>query len=552
MQKDVTIDMGWGRLFFGQTFKSTENLADMLREEQPGRRDIVMYLRDPHVLLSSGPQEFFLDPSHTYRLRQYDYRHAGRVPRAFRVRRLVDKRDAAEVNRIYTCRHMAPCEPDFLVTSAATKLHTYFVAELRSRKTMLGTVTGVDHVEAFGDYENGASLWCLAVDPHANLPGVGEALVRQLVEHFFARGRDYVDLSVMHDNAEAIALYEKLGFQRVPVFCVKHKNAFNEPLFTGPALQTALNPYAEIILNEARRRGIQTQIIDADKAIFTLSYGGTRIRCRESLTDRTSSMSFMLCDDKRLTRDTFVRAGLVVPPQIVATGGDGDRAFLAEHSRVVVKPAQGEQGAGVCVDISNGDALAKAVTSARKISSEVLIERYVEGQDLRVILIDGEVVAAAVRRPAAITGTGRHSVKQLIGKYSRRRRAATGGESSVPLDAETKRCVEEAGLSLDSVLPSGEVLVVRKTANLHTGGTIHDVTESLHPDLAEASKKAAAALEIPVVGLDLIIRDPAQSEYVLIEANERPGLANHEPQPTAERFIDMLFPQTIRDPEGAI
>ena len=87
--------------------------------------------------------------------------------------------------------------------------------------------------------------------------------------------------------------------------------------------------------------------------------------------------------------------------------------------------------------------------------------------------------------------------------------------------------------------------MVRKAANLHVGGTIHDVTDMLHPDLIEAAKQAAHVLDIPVTGLDFIVPDPSQSDYVIIEANERPGLANHEPQPTAERFIDFLFPQSL-------
>jgi D-alanine-D-alanine ligase-like ATP-grasp enzyme len=87
---------------------------------------------------------------------------------------------------------------------------------------------------------------------------------------------------------------------------------------------------------------------------------------------------------------------------------------------------------------------------------------------------------------------------------------------------------------------------LRKAANLHTGGTIHDVTDQLHPALAAAAENAARAIDIPVTGLDFMVPDIAGSEYVIIEANERPGLANHEPQPTAERFIDLLFPQTIQ------
>ena len=85
---------------------------------------------------------------------------------------------------------------------------------------------------------------------------------------------------------------------------------------------------------------------------------------------------------------------------------------------------------------------------------------------------------------------------------------------------------------------------MRKTANLHAGGTIHDVTASLHPVLAAAATDAATVIDIPVVGLDFIVRAVDEPDYVIIEANERPGLANHEPQPTAQRFIDLLFPQS--------
>jgi GNAT-family acetyltransferase (TIGR03103 family) len=168
----------------------------------------------------------------------------------------------------------------------------------------------------------------------------------------------------------------------------------------------------------------------------------------------------------------------------------------------------------------------------------------VAGEDLRIIVIDFEVVAAAVRRPPQVTGTGQHEIRDLIQAQSRRRRAATGGESSIPMDEETERCVRQAGYTLRDVLPEGEALTVRKTANLHTGGTIHDVTGELNPKLAADACAAARVLDIPVTGLDFIVPSVSEPEYVIIEANERPGLANHEPQPTAERFVDLLFPRT--------
>jgi D-alanine-D-alanine ligase-like ATP-grasp enzyme len=89
---------------------------------------------------------------------------------------------------------------------------------------------------------------------------------------------------------------------------------------------------------------------------------------------------------------------------------------------------------------------------------------------------------------------------------------------------------------------------VRKTANLHTGGTIEDVTGETHPELIRAAIRAARAIDIPVTGIDLMVKSPRRPDYVFIEANERPGLANHEPQPTAERFLDLLFPLSVPAP----
>ncbi|HRQ64775.1 MAG TPA: hypothetical protein PKZ76_07930, partial [Xanthomonadaceae bacterium] len=230
-----------------------------------------------------------------------------------------------------------------------------------------------------------------------------------------------------------------------------------------------------------------------------------------------------------------------------ATPGETERDFLAKHGSVVVKPARGEQGRGISVDLRDERAMEHAITAARQHCDRVLIERYCPGEDLRIVVIGGEVVAAAIRRPAEIVGNGRDSIERLIEAQSRRRAAATGGESRIPVDEETLRCICLAGHDMADVLAEGERLRVRKTANLHTGGTLHDVTGELGAPLAEAALKAAEVLDMPVVGLDLLVADHRAGDHVIIEANERPGLANHEPQPTAERFIDLLFPQTRRE-----
>ncbi len=544
LERDIAVDCGWGRILFAHTFASSRTLVEAMMQGKRAERDIAFYVRDPHVALSMAPHELFLDPSHTFRLWLDRYQPQANPPRTFFVRRVVSRQDAERIDRLYARRQMVQPGAEFVRGLRDSRVITYFVAQAGIDGPVVGAAMGLDHVEAFSDPEGGCSLWCLAVDPDVEVPGVGEALTRYLAEHYQARGRRHLDLSVMHDNDSAIRLYEKIGFVRVPVFAVKRKNDINEALFIAPPPEESLNPYARIIVDEARRRGIGVEVLDSDLNLFTLTLGGRSITCRESLSELTSAVAMTLCDDKKLTHRTLERAGLRVPEQALAGSDEANLAFLERHGSVVVKPLRGEQGAGVSVDVRDAEALDAAIVAARAHCGDVLLESYHPGQDLRVIVIGGEVVAAAIRRPATIRGTGQHTVRQLIDKVSRRRMAATGGESLIPVDAETRRCVTESGYTFDDVLPEGTDLRVRRAANLHTGGTIHDCTATLHPALAQAAVKAAQALQIPVVGLDFIVPEPDQADYVIIEANERPGLANHEPQPTAERFVDLLFPQS--------
>ncbi len=546
MRPNAVVDMGWGRLIFGHTFLDDAVLVRTMHDEAPGRRDVAFYVRDPHVLVSLAPDQLFLDPSHTYRLWRDHYRgdRADRRNGGMTVRRAASEEDAAAINRIYAARHMVPIDAAFLASNGPEDAVQFVIAADANTGEVVGAAAGVDHVVAFNDPEGGASLWSLAADGQAPQPGVGRALLRYLVEHYLARGRAYVDRSVMHDNAPAIALYERLGFTRVPVFCMKHKNAINEPLFVPAPPEANLNPYARIIIDEARRRGIGVEVIDEGANLFALTCGGRRVVCRESLSELTTAVAMTRCDDKRVTLRALQKAGLRVPVQQEVTSPDADRAFLGKFKRVVVKPVRGEQGRGISVDVRTPADLAEAIGRARRESDDVVIEQFCDGMDLRVVVIGYEVVAAAVRRPAQVVGNGRHPVRKLIEQQSKRRMAATGGESRIPMDAETERCVQAGGATMDTILPAGRVLPVRKAANLHTGGTIHDVTGQLHPVLADAAVRAARALEIPVTGLDFLVPKVAGPDYVFIEANERPGLANHEPQPTAQRFVDLLFPQT--------
>ncbi|KAA1249444.1 N-acetylglutaminylglutamine synthetase [Mycobacterium simiae] len=548
--KDVELELGWGRLIFGQTFTDTSTLSEVLRNEAPGRRDICMYARESHVVVAQAPNELFIDPSHTYRLRFADDCQPTKLaPSAagVTVRTLDSAADADSMNRVLVRCGMVPAPVE---TTWRNHLHsdavTYLIAVRADGDAVVGTVTGVDHRVLFADPEHGSSLWSLAVDPAAGLPGIGEVLTRAMADRFRRSGRAYLDLSVAHDNAAAIGLYEKLGFRRVPVLAIKRKNAINEPLFTSPPATVAdLNPYARIIAEEALRRGIRIEVLDAETGEMRLSLGGRSVITRESLSEYTSAIAMCRCDDKRLTRRLVKQAGINVPRARLATFDDEDYAFLTEVEEVVVKPTRGEQGKGITVGVrarDGAESLAAAVARAREQHPEVLIEQRVRGDDLRIVVIDGRVVAAALRVPAEIIGTGDHRVRELIETQSRRRSAATDGESCIPIDDITETTVAKAGWRLDDVLPQGTRLRVRPTANLHQGGTIHDVTGRVNPHLCRVAVKAAEAIGIPVTGIDLLVPDIAGTNYTFIEANERPGLANHEPQPTASAFVDFLFP----------
>lgn len=540
--EETIVDCGWGRLIFGQTFRDPGSLARILQQETKGRRDIAFYVREPHIVLAAAPLALFLDPSHTFR-RSFDTPLLDVEDDGLIIRAAMGD-DEEVINAIYAARGMITLETGFIASAAERRELVLLAAEEPATGEVVGVVMGVDHVAAFQDPDNGSSLWALAVDTRARRPGIGRKLSLALAHHFEKLGRSFMDLSVMHDNEDAIRLYDALGFEQIPAYCVKKKNIVNERLFVGPESDDRLNIYAQIIVDEARRRGITAEIEDPEAGLFRLTFGARTVACRESLSELTNAVAMSRCDDKALTHRLLSKAGLMVPAQERVVDDAQAVGFLERYHRVVVKPVRGEQGHGVFVDLQSAKGVKSAIAEARKISDDILIEQFVSGQDVRVIVIEGEVVAAAIRKPASIVGDGKHSIRELIVKQSRRREAATRGESRIPVDVETERCLRHSGHTYETILEDGEFLEVRKTANLHTGGTIHDVTGDLHVSLADAAQRAADALGMPVVGLDLVVPAIDQPAYWFIEANERPGLANHEPAPTVERFVDFLFPST--------
>ena len=268
MRENAVVDCGWGRLIFGQTFKNPKTLVSMLQHEQEGKRDLAFYVRDPHVLISHAPQDLFLDPSHAYRLIFSSTVSTLPKPAGFNVSLMRSVNEGVVTNRILAQHGMIRVSHSFYRNCLNSKVVRIFVARDNQTEHVLGVATGVDHREAINDPDNGSSLWSIAVDPQCPYPGVGERIVQEMAVFFQNKGRDFMDLSVFYNNAQAISLYEKLGFEKVPVYCLKHKNCINEKLFSGPMPEETLNIYARIIIDEARRRGIMVDILDAENGYF--------------------------------------------------------------------------------------------------------------------------------------------------------------------------------------------------------------------------------------------------------------------------------------------
>ena len=433
-----------------------------------------------------------------------------------------------------------------------TRTFTYLVAEDTRTGKIVGTVTGVDHALAFGDPEGGTSLWCLVADKQDAPPGTGEALVRVLAERYVGRGRAYLDLSVMHDNTPAITLYRKLGFTRVPAVCVKRKNPINTPLFASrpPGLEN-LNPYALIIAEEALRRGIRVEVTDAEWGEMRLTVGGRTVLTRESLSEFTTAVAHEPLrrqaghpPDHAARRACGSPAGRWPP---TATWRDAAGPAAPTSAPSSSSPPAASRAAASPSGVQRRGRTASARSRWRCSSAPTCSSRsWCPARTCGSSSSTGRSSRPPSGGPPRSSATAGTTVADLVRSTSRRRERATGGESRIPLDDTTAEVVAEAGYAMDDVPPNGERIQVRRTANLHTGGTIEDVTDRLHPEIAEAAVRAAEALGIPVTGIDFLVPDVDGPDYVFIEANERPGLANHEPQPTAERFVDLLFPETRR------
>lgn len=311
---------------------------------------------------------------------------------------------------------------------------------------------------------------------------------------------------------------------------------------TGKPLSEQLTISTRLITDEAKRRNISIEFIVPSRGLFRLTLGNNSILCQRALTEKTNAVSGEICLNKHLANSVLKRAGINVPDQILAADHKTNKTFFQKHKRVVIKPPSLSRGHGISVDIRSVSEMDKAIHNLLESASEfALIEEFVQGEDLRIVVIDYKFVAALHRTPPQIVGDGKQTVMELIRAENEKK----GPKNRTPLNYETKRCVLLEGFKMKDIVPEGKVILIRKNTNESTGGTPTDVTDIISPGLRKVAERVAEVINIPVIGIDFLVPKVDGDEYTILEVNRRPGLDGHEPQPVVEKFIDFLFPETV-------
>ena len=333
------------------------------------------------------------------------------------------------------------------------------------------------------------------------------------------------------------------------------------------AQRRAFGPSTAALVAAADERGIPWIRLN-DRSLVQLGHGRYQRRIQATVTSETRHTAVEIASDKRLTNQILADLGLPVPRQRLVY--DGEEAVEAAERLgypVVVKPLDGNHGRGVSIDLRTAEPVRLAFSKAREESRTVIVETFHAGHDYRILVVDGRVVAVAERVPGHVVGDGRATVAELVERVNADPRRGVGHEkvlTRLEVDHQARRLLDEAGLALDSVPADGQVVYLRSTGNLSTGGTSIDKTDVIHYDNRIMAERGVKAIGLDVGGVDFICPDISRSYAevggAIVEINAAPGFRMHtaptegRPRDAAGPVLDMLFPPGIpyRIPIAAI
>ena len=321
------------------------------------------------------------------------------------------------------------------------------------------------------------------------------------------------------------------------------------------AQKRALGPSTASLVRAAEDRNIPWVRLN-EQSLVQLGHGKYQQRIQATITGKTSYIAVELASDKEETNKILAGLGLPVPRQVLVQ--HQDRAIEAAKKigfPVVTKPYNGNHGRGISIGLQTDEEVALGFQAAKEHSRSVIVETFLEGDDHRLLVVNGELVAATKRTPGQVVGDGVHTVAQLVDQVNADPRRGVGHEkvlTRIELDAQADMMLARQELTPESIPEAGRAVPLRSTANLSTGGTATDVTDIIHPDNRDMAVRAIRAIGLDVGGVDFLSKNIAESYREIgggiCEVNAAPGFRMHvapsegTPRDAAGPVIDMLFP----------
>jgi cyanophycin synthetase len=321
------------------------------------------------------------------------------------------------------------------------------------------------------------------------------------------------------------------------------------------AQRRALGPSTMSLVRAAEDRRIPWIRLN-EQSLIQFGHGRYQQRIQATITSRTSHIAVELASDKEETNRILAHLGLPVPRQRLVQRED-DAVAAAERIGypVVVKPFNANHGRGISIHLTTEEQVRTAFEVAREHSRSVIVESFITGDDHRMLVVNGELVAVSKRVPGHVLGDGVHTVEQLMEEVNRDPRRGIGHEkvlTRLVLDHQAETLLAKKGFTKDTVPADGERVFLRSTGNLSTGGTATDVTDIVHPDNVEMAERAVKAIGLDVGGVDFLTTDITESYKdiggAICEINAAPGYRMHmapsegRPRDVAGPTLDMLFP----------
>jgi cyanophycin synthetase len=292
-------------------------------------------------------------------------------------------------------------------------------------------------------------------------------------------------------------------------------------------------------------------------SLVQLGYGVNQQRFQATITGLTSSIAVDIACNKELTKQMLEDASIPVPSgDIVVDEEDLEYAIKRINYPIVIKPLDGNHGKGASINVMDFEAAKVGLEHAQKYSRKVIVEKFITGHDFRILVINHKMVAAARRVPANVVGDGKLTIMQLIDQENLNPRRGYGHENvltEIEIDKDTNELLDLLNYTIDTIPQKGEIVYLKSTANLSTGGTSIDVTDMVHPENITLAERVSRIIGLDVCGIDIMAENLTQplkeSGGAILEVNAAPGFRMHLapteglPRNVASPVVDMLYPQ---------